>query len=270
MLPTKPDPVRNPLLIIQIVLIGMLFVALTLSAIAERDAPASAPTANVNAIKTQASLTAWANPTRTAEASTPAAEYTPTPSATATPSPTPTQPPEPILRTGTGDSVFHPQKWIGPAVVRITYDGRGPFLVWTQNENGKRELMLANSLGAYHGSSLIDFQGPQRTLRIEVRTAEAWHIELLPLSAARREHIPGAIRGTGDEVVLLDGSQAPDLLTADASTAWGNFSVWAYGNPSHLVINAVAPYTGALPLPPGTTALAVKAIGPWSLQLTAR
>lgn len=258
----------------------MLFVALTVSAITERDAPAIAPSADVNAINTEAILTAWASATQTADAWTSTAEYTPTPSATATPSrtpsatarpsPTPTQPPEPIFRTGSGDSVFYPEKWVGPAVVRITYDGRGSFLVWTQNENGEREQLLANTVGAYHGSSLIDFLGNQRTRRLEVRTAEAWQIELLPLSSARHELIPAIITGTGDEVVLLEGSEATDRLNADASGAWGNFTVWAYGDPSNLLINSVAPYTGTMPLPPGTAALAVKAIGPWSLEVTAR
>ena len=276
MAPPRQDPVRNPLLVIQLVLIGLLFVALTLSAIAEHGAPAITPTAHVDPLSTDAVPDAWARAEQTAAAWTPTASHTPAPTATAPPSATaapaltPTQPPEPILRTGTGDSVFYPQKWVGPAVVRITYDGRGPLLVWTHDENGKREVMLTNSLGAYHGNSLIDFQGPQRTLRLEVRTTEAWQIELLPLSAARREPVPGVIRGTGDEVVLLDASQAAEILTADASTAWGNFTVWAYADPAHLVINAVAPYTGAVPLPPGTTALAIRAIGPWSLQLTAR
>ena len=294
MVPPKQDPVRNPLLIIQVVLIGMLFVALTLSAIFERGAPGSAPTADVNAIKTEAVLATWASATQTAEVWTPTLQFTPTAenaptlSATVTPSPTSTaqytpplsttdtpssaatRPPEPILRTGTGDSLFYPEKWPGPAVVRITYDGSGFFSVWTLDKDGKRELQLANSLGAYHGDSLIDFLGNQRTLHFEVRTAGAWQIELLPLSSAHRESIPGVIAGTGDEVILLDGSQTPERLTVDASDAWGNFTVWAYGGASNLMINAVAPYTGTMPLPSVTTAIAVKAIGPWSLEIITR
>jgi hypothetical protein len=86
----------------------------------------------------------------------------------------------PILRTGIGDSVFYPQKWVGPAIVRITYGGAGALVVWSQNANGDREALLANTTGPYRGDSLIDVLGSQRTLRFEVRTAGAWQIEVCP------------------------------------------------------------------------------------------
>jgi hypothetical protein len=37
-----------------------------------------------------------------------------------------------------------------------------------------------------------------------------------------------------------------------------------------LMIDAVAPYSGTVVLPGDTTVLAIKASGPWSLELTTR
>ena len=268
----KPQRSRTALLILQVMLIGMLLAALVLSALAERSTPPPTPTVDVDEMNTAAVLTVRAGATQTAAAWTPTAGISPTPSATDTPPPSPTATPprEPIVRTGSGDSVFYPQKWIGPAVVRITYDGRGSLVVWAQNANGEREALLANSSGPYRGDSLIDVQGNQRTLRFEVRTADAWQIEVLPLSQARRTVVPGAVSGNGDDVLVLDGPLPPDLLVVDASAAAGSFSIWAYGDASSPVVSAPAPYAGTVALPRQTTTLAVKAVGPWHIEITTR
>jgi hypothetical protein len=268
----KPQRSRTTLLILQIVLIGMLIAALTLSALAERQAATPTPTVDVSDLSTLAAVTEQALATQTVAASTPTLELSPTPPATETPaaSPTPTPQRVPILRTGIGDSVFYPQKWVGPAVVRITYDGSGTLVVWAQNANGDREALLANTTGPYRGDSLIDVLGSQRTLRFEVRTAEAWQIEVLPLTEALHTTAPSTVSGTGDQVLVVDGSLPPDLLVVDASTATGSFSIWAYGDSGGPVITAAAPYAGTVALPRRTTALAVKAVGPWRLEITTR
>ena len=108
------------------------------------------------------------------------------------------------------------------------------------------------------------------SLQLEVRAAESWQIELLPLTSALHEAVPGIIEGTGDDVALFQGSEAPDLLNADASTANGIVVVWAFGDAGALVINDVAPYVGTVPLPRDATAIAIKASGPWRLEVTTR
>ena len=217
-------------------------------------------------------MTATATSTDMASAGAPTLESTPStvPTLTESPSPTSTPPREPILRAGSGDLVFYPQKWIGPAVVRVGHDGAGPLTVWTQNDNAEREDMLVNAIGPYHGNSAIDLLGSQRILRFEVRTADAWTIEVLPLSAAIHMTIPGAIQGAGDDVVVLEGPFAPDLLTMDATSVSGDLSVLAYGTQRDQVIGAVGPYTGTVSIRRDTTVLAVKSTGPWRLEITTR
>jgi len=173
---SKSEFARGPLLIVQIILVAALVTALVLAAMNETDAPAApAAPASPTSQATHSPSTApvLATMTEIVPASTSTTEPTPTALRTETPVPTATPPREPIVRVGSGDLVFYPQKWVGPAVVRIRYEGDGPFVVWTQNNNGEREDLLANSAGAYRGDSLIDFAGSQRTLRFEVRAQEA-------------------------------------------------------------------------------------------------
>lgn len=268
---TQPDRLRNPLVVVQVALIGLLGLSLTLGALFERH-ERGAPSAAASATATRAEISATATITETAGPATPTpgSAASAIPAQTATPSATATPPREPVLHSGRGDSVFYPQKWIGPAVVRIDCDGAGPLTVWTQNDNAEREDLLVNVVGPYHGNSVIDLLGSQRILRFEVRTAEFWTIEVLPLSAAMHLTIPGAIQGAGDDVVVLEGPFAPDLLAVDAGTATGNFSVLAYGIQRDQVIAAVAPYTGTVSIRRDTTVLAVRSNGPWRLEITTR
>jgi hypothetical protein len=266
---TRSDPARTPLLIVQIILVAALFVTLTLAALSDRGPDAVTPASPTAATHTQVVVTPSAALTPTATASAAAAASTPTLPPTEAPLPTPTEQREPIVLTGSGDSIKYPQKWIGPALVRINHSGDGPFLVWTQDQNAERVDLLAKSPGPYQGASLIDFTGAQRTLRFEVRAAGTWQIQVLPLSLARHENVPGLFQGTGDEAVVLQGAP-PDLMTVDASSATGELSIWSYGRTEDLLVNTTAPYMGTVAIPKDAAGLGVKASGPWSIEITTR
>ena len=266
----QPERPRNALTVIQIILVCLLVISLTLAALFESNT-SSSPTLTLTA------TTENEQPTATMEftipsAGTAAVQSTPTTGATEPerPSPTATPPREPIVHTGTGDSVFYPQKWVGPALVRISYSDAGPLAVWTQNDNGERDDLLVSSVGPYHGNTVIDMLGTQRILRFEVRTAGAWTIEVLPLSAALHLTIPGTIVGAGDDIVVLQGPFAPDLLSVDAQNLSGEFLVTAYGTQRDQVVSATGPYAGTVSIPSDTVVLAVKATGPWMLEITTR
>jgi hypothetical protein len=268
---TQPERPRHSLAVVQITLIGLLVISLTLGALLEGDESAVATVA-ATATATPVQMSPTAAATDTSGPATRTLEPTPTspPTQTESPSPTATPPREPIVHSGRGDSVFYPQKWIGPAVVHVGYDGAGPLTVWTQNDNAEREDLLVNSVGPYQGNSVIDLLGTQRILRFEVRTADAWTIEVLPLSAALHLSLPGAIQGVGDGVIVLEGAFPPDLLSVDAPTVTGDFLVFAYGTQRDQVIGTVGPYSGTVSIRRDTTVLAVKAVGPWRLDITTR
>ncbi|HEY5984676.1 MAG TPA: hypothetical protein VIU38_14515 [Anaerolineales bacterium] len=267
------DPARKPLLIIQVLLVVALFVVLTFAAIRERgsDSPAPADTLTPTSTQVPATAVVTVTPTETALPPTETAPPTPTPTLvpTDTPAPTPTPEREPITLTGRGDSVVYPQKWVGPALVRINYSGGGPFFVWTQDQNGERVDQLAQSVGKYRGDSIIDFSGNERTLRFEVRAVRDWQIDVLPLSSARHETLPAKFTGTGDTAIVLLGAH-PDLITVDTSGATGTFIIYAYGLGRDLVLSTTAPYAGTVAIKGDTTAIAVKATGPWTIEITTR
>ena len=82
--------------------------------------------------------------------------------------------------------------------------------------------------------------------------------------------MPGVFGGTGDEVLYLDGKD-PDLLKVDATTADGNFAIWAWGRERReMLVNEIAPYTGTVIIQPDAFLLVIHAEGDWQLEIKAR
>lgn len=225
------------------------------------------PTVDPNAIQTSIAQTQ----TSLAPTPTPLPTNTPTPSKTPLPSPTPTTPPEPIVLTGTGDSVVDVDKWDGPAIARVKYTGGGNFAVWNVDDASQKIDLLINTIGAYEGVVPVDFLDREHTARFEITASGSWEIQVLPLDLARRETIPSTIQGVNDDVIILQGSSSPDLLTASAPAGTGNFAIWSYSqNGRDLVINEIAPYSGTVALDRTTILLVIVAEGQWTIEITTR
>lgn len=202
---------------------------------------------------------------------TPGPTETPQPTDTPLPTVTFTPPPEPIILTGTGDSVVDVEKWSGPGIARIAHQGGGNFAVINHGTNGERIDLLVNVIGNYQGTLPLDFLDSEHTGRFEITAGGSWEIQVLPLASVRTEPIPGIIQGVGDDVIALDGPGLPDLLKADASGGSGNFAIWTYGlDGRDLVVNEIAPYSGTVLIDSGTYVLVISATGPWSLDITTR
>jgi hypothetical protein len=204
---------------------------------------------------------------------TPLPTETPKPTRTPRPTATSTPIPEPIFLTSVGDSVFDIQKWEGPAILKIKYTGGGNFVVGNYPSSGNDYYdLLVNTIGPYEGTVPLDFRDGEQTARFEVKAdlTGTWEFRIEPLSNARIEEIPGTITGSSDDVILIGGGAA-DLLKIDASQAEHNFVIQTIsGSGFDLVVNEIAPYTGRKLLDASTTALIVKATGPWSLQITTK
>lgn len=202
--------------------------------------------------------------------STPRPTNTPRPTATFTPEP------EPIVLSGTGDSVVDVEKWDSAAIARINNNGGGNFIVQNYNANGEQIELLVNTIGNYEGVVLLDILESQLTTRFEIKSSGQWEIEVLPLEQARSGDYPGIFEGNGDDVLLLFGTGKPDLLKVDASQAEANFIVFGFGSKRDLLVNEIAPYTGVVILPGnlpttnGVLILAITATGNWSLEVTAK
>lgn len=205
-------------------------------------------------------------PTRTpAPTATPAPTRPPAPAATVTPIP----PAPKTAFSGTGDNVVSLNKADGPALLRIVNNGARNFVVWTYDASGNKIDLLVNVIGPYRGVVLVDKDGyDPPAKRLEIKSDGAWQIELLTLSQANRLAVPGALAGSGDDVVALAGGR-PDLLKI-SHEGQRNFVIWSYGGGTDLLVNVIGAYSGTKPLNSSTSLLTIHADGKWSLNITAR
>jgi hypothetical protein len=197
---------------------------------------------------------------------TPKSTYTSRPTNTRAPTRTPT--PEPILLSGSGDSVVDIDRdRIG--IMHITYSGRRNFIVESYDANGEEIELLVNTIGDYEGTIFFNIRDDDDIARLSIKSSGDWTIEVLPLSMTRHENIPGTITGKGDDVVYLTGG-TPDILIIDASITSRNFIIFAWGDDRDLVVNEIAPYTGTVIVSSSTMLLEIKADGDWSIEVKAR
>lgn len=240
----------------------LTFVAILL--ISCKGTPTGTPISQEDAI-----ATAFINLQQTQTAGAPTNTATPLPP-TRTPLPTVTSTPlpQPIILTGTGDSIVDIDKWSSVALLKVTYTGGSNFVVRNYGAGNDVIDLLVNTIGAYSGSQLIDIYDNDQTVRFEVKASGPWEIQVLPIIHLRKETMPGTITGIGDDVVLLQGTGTPDMLRADASQSTSNFIVYALTNFNfELVFNEIAPYTGTVLIDGTTNLLQIKAEGPWSIEV---
>ncbi len=242
---------------------------------------AAKPTAIPTSIAlVQATTQAFTNTPTTTD--TPKPTETPTetetPAPTETPNPTATQAPtpQPVIFTGSGNSVVDITKGNGAALLHIKYTGSGNFAIWNYDATGEKIDLLVNNIGNYEGTVPLDFREGESTARLEINATDQWKIELLPFASIKTVAIPGVYKGTGDDVIYFIGNKKPDLLKMDASKAQGNFAIWGYGNDVDLLANEIAPYTGTVVIDnslltdSGGVILVISTEGEWSVEFTVR
>jgi hypothetical protein len=123
--------------------------------------------------------------------------------------------------------------------------------------------LLVNTLVPYTGIRPLNFQ--ETSTRLEIKAAGNWHIEIWPLVSAHRISVPGEFKGSGDDVLFIDG--APNTATISGNQAERNFAVIGYGKTSDLLVNALDPYQGTVIVNPETLVLEVRAVGGWTIKL---
>jgi hypothetical protein len=207
---------------------------------------------------------------------TPIPTNTPLPTDTPLPTATLAPPPDPIVLSGSGDSIVDVQKWNGFAIANIKYNGGRNFIVKSYDSNGEQIDLLVNKVGNYEGTVPLDISDGQQTTRFEIKSSGQWEIQVLPIEQVKRFNIPGTLKGNGDDVIILLGTSNPDLLKIDASQAERNFILKGIGKSTRLLANAIAPYTGTVMIPgnlltsSGVLMLEIKATGEWSIEVTTK
>lgn len=184
------------------------------------------------------------------------------------PSPSPIPSPEPIDFTqefsGSGDSVIDfdiPGDEI--AIATITHQGSQNFTVWGVTDAGDQVDLFVNKIGSYQGTRLVNLSND--VTGMDISADGSWTVTIKPLLDARVA-IDGSAEGTGDDVLLiekLDGSN-PARITHSGSE---NFTVWAYGGSTGLLVNEIGSYEGTVRVPSGTMVIDVAADGAWTFEL---
>ena len=195
------------------------------------------------------------------------------PSATPLPQPTATPGPKPLTFSGNGDGMVDLlAKWEGPAVMHVTYDGGGNFIVSTLDAGDSTTGLLINISGSarYEGTVPLDFMAGLATAKLKIKASGAWTVDVFPLL---REYLhvltlPGKYEGKGDDVVYFNGE--PATGTFEAKQQRGFFAVFAFAEKRVELINTNNPYSGQVDFPPGTNLIVVNSTYEWTLDATKR
>ncbi|WP_449060426.1 hypothetical protein [Planomonospora algeriensis] len=167
---------------------------------------------------------------------------------------------------GEGDQVVRISTTKAPGLLTLSHDGEANFIVWAVDGRGKKQALLANTIGSYDGTVLYNASGSKGVAALEIKADGAWSAVFKPVSKARC-WCAGTIRGEGDQVLKLSPTRG--LRTARAAhNGEGNFIVHAYprvGAYGDLLFNRIGDYRGKALLPTGTRLVTVKADGTWSL-----
>lgn len=183
------------------------------------------------------------------------------------PSATPTVEIVPIVLNGSGTQVVNVEKPQGAMIARIigNPDSRY-FAVWSYGADGERIDLLVNTTDVYEGIVALDFDSDDHTTRFQVDAEGEWTIEVLPLEAARVISVPGTIEGSGDEVILVQGT--PDVATIAGNAEERYFAIWAYGDRRDLLVNTTDLYQGSVIVQRDAIVMAITAEGGWSISIT--
>lgn len=222
-------------------------------------------------------------PTNTAlptNTSVPINTDTPAPTNTPKPTNTPTPEPEPIVFTGSGDSVVDLDDWPRgkPAVIHIVNsEPYGDFIVENYNENGEKVdfISLVEVEGIYDGYVPMDFESGEETVRLLVTASGDWLIEVIPTESdlLNTLEVPGTYEGEDSDVIFLTG-KSPDIGHFKSGPYRDNVFVGSYGTGSGraFLVNEPTPYEGTFIFPDDTFVVIVSAeeSGPWTLEVQAK
>jgi hypothetical protein len=184
--------------------------------------------------------------------------------------PTSTPAPDPIVITGSSDSIEDFENPFGAGLYFIEGNQCGRYFgVVSYDAMGNQVELLVNSTDPYKGVRPLDFEKKQST-RLEIKSQCAWSITIAPLTAIRVLDVPGQIEGTGDDVILLRGG-TPDLAEITGNASGRYFGVYSYGMGSYdVMVNTTEPYTGKVQVNADSLIFEIKSVDDWNIAVTAR
>lgn len=176
--------------------------------------------------------------------------------------PTEAEPIEPIVYTGSGDSVVTLDTFDDPYVFYIKgNDGENHFAVTSYDSDGNYLDLLVNTTEAYSG---ITIDPEQKTHMLEVTATGDWTIEQRSLYSVTTISSGETISGNGDDILLVQSHGSTAGI--EGNSGENHFAVLSYGaNGTDLLVNTTDAYSGTVMLKNDPIVLAVTAVGDWTI-----
>jgi hypothetical protein len=171
----------------------------------------------------------------------------------------------PTVFEGTGDSVVQITKPAGATVVIASVTGNAAGRYFGVKAVDGDQDTLVNTTDPYTGDTLMD-GGTGGTTMLQVTAVGPWKITLTDLRSAPR--FTGAHSGTGDAVMIYEGSGRIAAITGNAAGRY--FGVKAYGSSGSGggIVNTTDTYTGTVPFPAGPVIVVVTAVDGWTISVS--
>jgi hypothetical protein len=206
----------------------------------------------------------------------------PTPTTTPTePSPTPAESPTlslppspappaatPSIYNGRGDDVLKIAKpTAGPVLLYVRGNTAGRFFaVDAFDAHGQEISNQINATEPYDGTTLLDIEDGQETSTLQIQATGAWHIEVRPLSMARR--FDRAISGRNDDVVTFTNTQTGTaFIKGNATSRYFGINTYTADGERETAVNTTESYSGRVPWPAGPGLAVIQATGLWSITI---
>ena len=157
------------------------------------------------------------------------------------------------------------QKPTDVAIMTIHGNDAGAYFGVTGfDTNGEQTDLFVNTTDPYTGTVLVDAKEGQQTTRLQVQATGGWTVEIKPLVSARTAQAPGTVTGTGDDVIIIQGSPSTAHITGNQSGRY--FGVFGYSDRIQLLVNVTDPYDGKVVVSSKTKLIEVKATGDWTIE----
>lgn len=174
---------------------------------------------------------------------------------------------DPLYYAGSGSGRLEPEVPDDrPAIMDVTHEGTGGFVVEASDEAGATELVIQRT-GAYAGTRSVNLgEVVDHYHELAIEADGDWTIEVLPLSAATRLE-DGVVSGRGDDVVLIDAG-GHGRFSHDGQAP---VTVVEYRGPELFaglaVVDEVGVHDGDVRITEDTEVLVITADGAWELSI---
>jgi hypothetical protein len=153
-----------------------------------------------------------------------------------------------------------------PAIATASYGGTDKFAYGSIGADGKLIRVVVNVTGPYEGTVLFDANSGEHTAAFQIETTGPWKIVVAPLTSAKTWDPSVELKGSGDDVFVVDPPPGGPVSLALDYTGTGTFAFGAIApGGAKVLANESGAVKRTLTLPAGTQLVSVIAAGPWTV-----